>query len=172
MGLKLDWTNECIDRTWYRSSIYYDGIAEGKMSSLPLDSMQPVSGSATMEMLVTGQDAINKGVEYCTWQSPADVKNPSAAFFWYSVRLIQPFNLFHMGWSASWQLATGVGPKQPPAKNGDTIPATSWRTVVDDPSTPYILNSAADQCPGGLKILLTPTAGGEDLDMEIVMSNI
>ena len=173
MGLLLEWTNECSKSVWFRGSMYYDGIAEAHMTQMPLDQMQKLSGSATMQMAVTGQDAMNMGVQYCTWQTWLDPNGPVGNFFWFSVKLTQPFNLFHAGPSASWQLATGVGPYQQPGGNSDTMPASSWRTVVNEVATPYILNADpnGDNCPKFIKVLLTPKAGGEDLSVSIVMSD-
>ncbi len=171
MSLQLSWQNRCQDESWARGSMFYDGIAEGHMSQLPADSIQNFGGDAAMIMSVTGQDILNKGVMYCTWQL-VDPKDTSGNHFWFSIRLTQPFNIGHAGWSAYWELATGVGPLQPPGQNADVIPADSWRTVVSSPGTRYILSPAADQVPAKLKVQLTPVAGGEDLSVSVDMSNL
>ena len=122
-------------------------------------------------MAVTGQDFMNKGVMYCIWQL-MDPKVTTGYHYWFAIRLSQPLNIGHGGYSAYWDIATGNYPLQPPSDGTDTIPPTMWRRVVNDAAMPYIFAATHDQCPADLKVELVPQAGGEDLSIAVTMSDM
>ena len=85
--------------------------------------------------------------------------------YWFGTKLIFPFQIFHTGYSPYWQVCGGAVPPASPD-------AIEWRTAVPDASVPYLYTAQADGLPAGLKIFCVPKAGGQDLSVDITISNV
>lgn len=147
--------------------------ANGRMSQLPQESLQPYSGNTDMTMTMTGQDAMNMGELFCVYWS--SIEN---YVFWFGIQLYQPVNFVHIGWSPYYAICSGrvAQVSQIPQLRLESVinaPGQDlWRRPVSDQAQPYYLTTAADQLPEHLKIGLVPMAGGEDFQLMISISDI
>lgn len=177
--LSVTWTNESSLR-WNRGQNEYNPPPNGRMSQLPQDVLQPRSGMTSMTMTVTGQDAANAGEQICVWWAQIPNSSGSNAIFWFGTQLYQPINFVHMGFSPYYAICSGqvASVEQIPQLKMEsiTLPPSPgedlWRRPVDEPGDPYYFTAATDQLPKNLKIGFVPTASGEDIEVEVTISDI
>jgi hypothetical protein len=144
------------------------------MAAIPQTYLQPYSGNSDMTMTVTGQDAINIGEMFCVWWA----QFPGGYIYWFGTQLYQPVNIVHAGFSPYYAICSGrvsqvsLIPKLRLDSVWNAPGEDLWRQPVPDQAEPYYFTTAADQLPEHLKIGMVPTAGGEDFELQVQISDV
>jgi hypothetical protein len=175
--LNVVWKNLSRVHDWFLGQHLVALPPWGYASILPQANL-PAGQMATAQAQLTlpGQILVNAADAFFVWWADLAAQPGQPSVYWFATRLNQPVNAGPVGYAPYWQICAGqcLGPPAIPNLT-DSIwrPGQNlFRTPTAEVAQPYSFTAQDDALPSGLRITFSPVAGGSDLSLTVVISDV